>query len=159
MCNQMVAHGGVVADAQERTSLALHALADATRRDILARTLGREQSISTLAGAYPMTFAAVQKHVGVLERAGLVTKHRRGREQLVRGEIDALREARRALQVLEDVWRTRLEQFGDVLAELTTHGPQPSREPDPHAEPDVLVEPDVPVEPDPLADLPKEERT
>jgi len=108
---------------QERTSLALHALADATRRDILARTLGREQSISTLAGAYPMTFAAVQKHVGVLERAGLVTKHRRGREQLIRGEIDALRGTRQALEVLEDVWRTRLERFGDVLAELTTDLP------------------------------------
>ncbi len=131
MCNQMVAHLRVSADVRERTSLALHALADATRRDILARTLGREQSISTLAGAYPMTFAAVQKHVGVLERAGLVTKHRRGREQLIRGEVDALRATREALEVLEDVWRTRLERFGDVLAELTTHQLDPLAEPDP----------------------------
>ena len=131
----MVAHPGPVTDVQERTSLALHALADATRRDILARTLGREQSISTLAGAYPMTFAAVQKHVGVLERAGLVTKHRRGREQIIRGEVDALRETRRALQVLEDVWRTRLETFGDVLAEVTAPRPEPPGEPDPRLEP------------------------
>ena len=127
----MVARLEGVADAQERTSLALHALADATRRDILARTLGREQSISALAGAYPMTFAAVQKHVGVLERAGLVTKHRRGREQLIRGEIDALRETRQALDVLEDVWRTRLDRFGDVLAEVATHRPDPLARPDP----------------------------
>lgn len=135
MCNQMVAYPGAVADAQERTSLALHALADATRRDILARTLGREQSISALAGAYPMTFAAVQKHVGVLERAGLVTKHRRGREQLIRGEIDSLRETRRALDVLEDVWRARLETFGDLLAEVTSHRPEPPGEPNPRVEP------------------------
>lgn len=121
---------------QERTSLALHALADTTRRDILARTLVREQSISTLAGAYPMTFAAVQKHVGVLERAGLVTKHRRGREQLIRGEIDALRATRQALEVLEDVWRTRLERFGDVLAELTTGRPDPLAGHEPSTEPD-----------------------
>ncbi len=147
MCNQMVAHSGSVADVQERTSLALHALADATRRDILARTLGREQSISTLAGAYPMTFAAVQKHVGVLERAGLVTKHRRGREQIIRGEVDALRETRRALQVLEDVWRTRLETFGDVLAEVTAHRTEPPRELDPR------------LDPASPPDLPKEERT
>ena len=102
-----------------REDLALHALADPTRRDILARTLVRERSISALAGKYPMTFTAVQKHVGVLERAGLVTKHRRGREQLVHGEIDAVREARQALDALEDVWRSRLDRFGDVLADLT----------------------------------------
>jgi len=127
----MVARSGSVADVQERTSLALHALADPTRRDILARTLGREQSISALAGAYPMTFAAVQKHVGVLERAGLVTKHRRGREQLIRGEIDSLRATRQALEVLEDLWRTRLERFGDLLAELTTDPADPRAEHEP----------------------------
>lgn len=99
--------------------LALQALADPTRRDILARTLRRERSISALAEKYPMSFTAVQKHVGVLERAGLVTKHRRGREQLVHGEIDAVRAARRALDALEDVWRSRLDRFGDVLADLT----------------------------------------
>jgi DNA-binding transcriptional ArsR family regulator len=103
-----------------RVDRALHALADATRRDILARTLTSERSISTLARSYPMSFAAVHKHVTVLERAGLVTKHRHGREQLVRGEIDSVRAARRVLDHLEDVWRGRLDRFGEVLAELTT---------------------------------------
>ncbi len=103
-----------------RVDLTLHALADATRRDILARTLRGEQSISALASAYPISFPAVHKHVAVLERAGLVTKHRRGREQLVHGEIDALRAARRALDHLEDVWRGRLDRLGDVLADLSS---------------------------------------
>ena len=57
-----------------------HALADATRRDILRRSADGELSVSRLADGYPMSFAAVQKHVVVLERAGLVTKERRGRE-------------------------------------------------------------------------------
>ena len=67
-----------------------HALADATRRDILRRCVRGDRSVSRLAEAYPMSFAAVQKHVAVLERAGLVTKERRGREQLVRTDADAV---------------------------------------------------------------------
>ena len=59
------------------------ALADATRRDILRRTMAGEASVSQLAGAYDMSFAAVQKHVAVLERAHLVTKRKDGRAQRV----------------------------------------------------------------------------
>src|SRR5262245_51166847 len=72
-----------------------HALADATRRDILGRCSRHGLSVSRLADAYPMSFAAVQKHVAVLERAGLVSKQRRGREQLVRTEAAAMRPSRR----------------------------------------------------------------
>jgi DNA-binding transcriptional ArsR family regulator len=94
-----------------------HALADATRRDILRRSVGGGLSVSRLAGAYPMSFAAVQKHVTVLERAGLVTKERRGREQLVRTDPDAVRRARQALDELEATWRGRVERMSDLLAE------------------------------------------
>jgi DNA-binding transcriptional ArsR family regulator len=94
-----------------------HALADPTRRDIVVRSLEAEHSVSALARLYPMSFAAVQKHVAVLERAELVTKRRRGREQLVRGNIDTVRGAARFLDELETVWRARIERFGDVLAE------------------------------------------
>jgi len=73
--------------------------------------------VSGLAGAYPMSFAAVQKHVAVLERAGLVTKERRGREQLVRTDPAALRRAKRALDRLEMEWRARVDRMADVLAE------------------------------------------
>ncbi len=93
-----------------------HALADATRRDIVTRCIGAEPSVSRLADVYPMTFAAVQKHVAVLERAGLVTKERHGREQLVRTDPDAVGRARRALDELETAWRGRVDRMADVLA-------------------------------------------
>jgi len=108
------------------TDRLFHALADATRRDIVTKTLGKERSISELARLYPMSFAAVQKHVTVLAESGLVSKQRRGREQLVRGEVGRVREARGLLDQLETAWRDRLDRFGAVLAEDA-----PSEPPDP----------------------------
>ena len=99
-----------------------HALADATRRDILRRAVNGESSVTLLAEAYPMSFAAVQKHVAVLERAGLVTKERRGREQLVRTDPEAVRRARRALEQLEATWRGRIDRMSHLL---TTQAPDP----------------------------------
>jgi DNA-binding transcriptional ArsR family regulator len=92
------------------------ALADPTRRDIVRRCAAGEPSVSRLADAYPMSFAAVQKHVAVLERAGLVTKERRGREQLVRTEAGAVGRARRALDELEATWRGRVTRMSNLLA-------------------------------------------
>jgi len=94
-----------------------HALADTTRRDILRRCVRDEPSVSRLAEVYPMSFAAVQKHVAVLERAGLVTKERRGRAQLVHTDGDALARARRALDELEAAWRGRVERMAGLLAQ------------------------------------------
>jgi DNA-binding transcriptional ArsR family regulator len=94
-----------------------HALADATRRDILRRCVRGELSVSRLAAVYPMSFAAVQKHVTVLERAGLVTKQRSGREQLVRTDPDAVGRARQALDELEAAWRGRVDRMPRLLAE------------------------------------------
>jgi DNA-binding transcriptional ArsR family regulator len=104
------------ADARQADQV-FHALADATRRDIVAAVLGDEMSVSELARRYPMSFAAVQKHVVVLERAGLVSKQRRGREQRVRGNLEALRAAHRLLDQLEALWRARLDRIDDILAE------------------------------------------
>ena len=92
-----------------------HALADATRRDILRRCADGEPSVSRLADVYPMSFAAVQKHVAVLERAGLVTKQRRGREQIVHTAPRAVSDARRALDELESAWRGRVDRMADLL--------------------------------------------
>ena len=92
------------------------ALADATRRDIVRRAMGGDHSVSALARYYPMSFAAVQKHVAVLERAGLVTKQRRGRERLVQTDINTLRAASRLLDELEAVWRGRLDRSDAMLA-------------------------------------------
>lgn len=94
-----------------------HALADATRRDIVHTVLIQEHSVSALARRYPMSFAAVQKHVAVLEEAGLVTKQRRGRESLVRCDIERVRKARSALDVFEQLWRDRVVQMDQILAE------------------------------------------
>ena len=102
-----------------------HALADTTRRDILRRCGRAELSVSRLAEAYPMSFAAVQKHVAVLERAGLVSKQRRGREQLVRTEADTVRRARLALDELETAWRGRVARMSHLLA----HDPAPAESP------------------------------
>jgi len=104
---------------EEPTDRLFHALADATRRDIVGLAVTGEHSVSSLARRYPMSFAAVQKHVSVLERAGLVLKERRGREQLVRTDVRTLRRAARLLEQLEVVWRERLDRFGEVLAEPT----------------------------------------
>lgn len=94
-----------------------HALADATRRDIVRTVLIGEHSVSALARRYPMSFAAVQKHVAVLEDAGLVTKRRRGRESLVTGDVERVRNARDALDAFEQLWRDRIAQMDQVLAE------------------------------------------
>ncbi|MBA4247314.1 MAG: transcriptional regulator [Microbacterium sp.] len=94
-----------------------HALADATRRDIVARVIEREQSVSSLAAAYAMSFAAVQKHVAVLERASLVVKQRRGREQIVHADPATLERARLLLERLETLWRHRAAAIDRVLAE------------------------------------------
>jgi DNA-binding transcriptional ArsR family regulator len=112
---------------EEAVDELFRALADATRRDILRRSVEGERSVSRLAEDYPMSFAAVQKHVAVLERAGLVTKQRRGREQLVRADHDAVRRARRALDELEAAWRGRVDRMSDVLAHATEPGPHDPR--------------------------------
>lgn len=107
----------VVDKPQEKADAVFHALADPTRRDILRRSGACASSVSALAGAYPMSFAAVQKHVAVLERAGLVTKRKRGREQLVEAAPEGISVARRALEDLEEVWRLRVERMSDLLDE------------------------------------------
>ena len=101
------------------------ALADATRRDIVLRALDGREGVAELAGHYRMSFAAVQKHVAVLERAGLVSKHRHGREQLVRGNADTMRRAVELLEKLEAAWRGRIDRIGDLLATDPNGGQNP----------------------------------
>ncbi|MEO7296907.1 MAG: metalloregulator ArsR/SmtB family transcription factor [Candidatus Limnocylindria bacterium] len=93
------------------------ALSDATRRDIVRRASTGDEGVAELADHYPMSFAAVQKHVAVLERAGLVTKERIGRRKVVRTNVEGLRVARRLLDQYEELWRGRI----DRMTELVTH--------------------------------------
>ncbi|BCY12398.1 helix-turn-helix transcriptional regulator [Actinoplanes sp. L3-i22] len=103
---------------EEREDRVFHALADATRRDILSRVFRSGMSVSALARLYPMSFAAVQKHVAVLEQAGLVTKERRGREQIVHGDPDALRGVIGGLMnSYERIWRDRAGRITAILEE------------------------------------------
>jgi DNA-binding transcriptional ArsR family regulator len=91
------------------------ALADETRRDIVRRAMAGEEGVAELAGHYPMSFAAVQKHVAILERAGLVTKHQAGRRKVVRTSIHGLRAAQRLLDQYEQLWRDRVARMADIL--------------------------------------------
>ena len=110
--NHMVVHKR---DSEESLNRLFRALADGTRRDILARSLTDTPSVSDLAARYEMSFAAVQKHVAVLERAGLVQKRANGREQLVSTNHARLRRAGELLDYLESIWRQRMAQLDDVL--------------------------------------------
>lgn len=93
------------------------ALADATRRDIVRRAIDADEGIAELAAHYPMSFAAVQKHVAILERAGLVTKRRIGRRKVVRTNLTALLVARRLLDQYEELWRGRVDRMTALVTE------------------------------------------
>jgi DNA-binding transcriptional ArsR family regulator len=99
------------------------ALADHTRRDIVRRAINAEEGVVELASHYPMSFAAVQKHVAILERAGLVTKERVGRRKVVRTNLDRLRIARRLLDQYEALWRGRIDRMADLIADPKDNHP------------------------------------
>ncbi|HET7233686.1 MAG TPA: metalloregulator ArsR/SmtB family transcription factor [Longimicrobium sp.] len=113
--NHMVAHA-LLSDAE--IDRVFHALADTTRRDIVMRVLaGEHASVSALAARYEMSFAAVQKHVAVLERAGLVTKQAQGRERIVRGNPERIARARELLTQLEALWTARFSQLDALFSD------------------------------------------
>jgi len=112
------------ADEEDRADAWFHALSDRTRRDILRRVLAGEHSVSTLAASYDMTFAAVQKHVAVLEKAGLLTKRRQGREALASGDVTAVRSVAGMLAELESLWRGRIARIDELIATPEPHTKQ-----------------------------------
>ncbi len=116
----------VVAQESADVDRIFHALADSTRRDIVALAVEGSYSVSALAKRYPMSFAAVQKHVAVLEGAGLITKEQRGRERLVRTDVETVERARVLLDGIEELWRAWVDRMDDLLAieKRTTGGKQ-----------------------------------
>ncbi|MDI1462887.1 metalloregulator ArsR/SmtB family transcription factor [Catellatospora sp. KI3] len=100
---------------EDQADAFFHALADRTRRDIMRRVLAGEHSVSALAAKYEMSFAAVQKHVAVLEKAGLLAKRRSGREQLVSGDVAAVRSVASMLTELEQIWRGRIARIDELI--------------------------------------------
>lgn len=125
----MVAHNSFTSTlSDDEVDRIFQALADTTRRDIVLRTLAHEASVSQLAAAYDMSFAAVQKHVAVLEKAGLVTKHPDGRERLVRGNPETIRQTQALLSQYESLWRGRIERL-DALLEADDSPASPTQAP------------------------------
>ncbi len=121
----VVDHAELTEDEVDRI---FRALADATRRDIVRRTLIGEETVSQLAQDYDMSFAAVQKHVAVLEKAGLITKRRSGREQLARGDVTAVRSVASLLTELELLWRGHIARVDELIASDSTDSTNPTRE-------------------------------
>lgn len=114
MYNHMVVYPALSSAEIDRV---FHALADGTRRDIVARAMaGEAASVSAIAARYEMSFAAVQKHVAVLEDAQLVVKQVQGRERIVRGNPERIARARELLTQLESLWRERFQRLDSVLA-------------------------------------------
>jgi len=113
--NQMVVDKIPIQNEEEATDLLFRALADPIRRDILRRAHEGRLSVSALAREHPISVTAMQKHVAVLERAELVSKHRVGRESIVQTEADALVRAHAALDRLEADWRGRIERMEQIL--------------------------------------------
>jgi DNA-binding transcriptional ArsR family regulator len=113
--NQMVVDEKSIRDDEKATDLMFRALADPIRRDILRRAHEGRLSVSALAREHPISVTAMQKHVAVLERAELVSKHRVGRESIVQTKTDALVRARAALDHLEADWRGRIERMEQIL--------------------------------------------
>ena len=105
---------------ENRADALFHALADRTRRDIMRRVLGGEHSVTALAVEYEMSFAAVQKHVVVLEKAGLLSKRRSGREQLASGDVASVRSVASMLTELEQVWRGRIARIDELISSDST---------------------------------------
>jgi DNA-binding transcriptional ArsR family regulator len=113
----MVVHNEL---SETETDLVFHALAVSTRRDILRRTMVQEQSVSDLARDYDMSFAAVQKHVSVLEQAQLIVKRAEGRQRLIRANPARLHQARTLLAQYESLWRDRVDRLEKLLDESST---------------------------------------
>jgi DNA-binding transcriptional ArsR family regulator len=91
------------------------ALADVTRRDILQRVSRAEHNISSLAKAYTISLAAIAKHVSVLEKAGLITKRRSGKEKVIQIQPKTIKVAAAYLSEYEKIWSARFDALEKLL--------------------------------------------
>lgn len=104
--------------AADKLSLTFAALADPTRRDILARLRGGEATVGELAEPFPLSIQAISKHLKVLERAGLITRGRDRQLRPSRLRSEPLRELTSWLDQYRAAWETSLDQLGEHLRDL-----------------------------------------
>lgn len=111
----------------DRLSSTFAALADPTRRAILARLILGETSVTQLAEPFEMSLPAISKHLKVLERAGLITRGRDAQMRPCRIEVNALRGVDDWLAEYRQLWEARLDRLDDYLKTLQAHGAEPRR--------------------------------
>lgn len=109
--------------ATDTLSVTLAALADPTRRGILARLATGEATVKDLAGPYDMSLAAVSKHLKVLEHAGLITRGREAQWRPCRLEAGPLRDVDAFLKTYRRFWDESLDKLGDYLTALQKGNP------------------------------------
>src|SRR5262252_10575901 len=109
--------------APDALSITLAALADPTRRAILARLISGEASVTELAEPFEMSLPAVSKHLKVLERAGLIRRGREAQWRPCRLEAGPLKEVANWLEHYRRFWEQSLDRLGDYLHELQTKDP------------------------------------
>lgn len=97
--------------------LVFSSLADPTRRDIFWRVSQREHTISEIAENYKMSFAAISKHLKVLEKAKLIAKRQKGRQQIISAELTTLKSVEDYLSQYEKLWNKRFDALDKILKE------------------------------------------
>jgi DNA-binding transcriptional ArsR family regulator len=103
---------------EDQLDLVFAALADRTRRAILARLAEGEATVNDLAEPFPISLQAVSKHLKVLERAGLIARGRNAQWRPCRLDGQALSVASRWIEHNRRIWEARLDQLGAVIADL-----------------------------------------
>jgi DNA-binding transcriptional ArsR family regulator len=111
----------------DRLSTTLAALADPTRRAILARLVLGETSVTELAEPFEMSLPAVSKHLKVLERAGLIARGREAQWRPCRIELAALKDVDDWLEAYRRLWDARLDRLDDYLGKLQAKGKKHGR--------------------------------
>jgi DNA-binding transcriptional ArsR family regulator len=117
----------MVESSQAALDSIFHALADATRRAILRDITRREKTVGELAEPYPISLAAVSKHLDVLERASLIRRERRGSCRMVRLNPNRLQAAQDWLAYYERFWKTNLDRLQEYLESTEPPAPKPQK--------------------------------
>ena len=121
--------------ADDQLDAVFGALADPTRRSILARLTQGEATVAELVAPFEMSQPAISRHLKVLERAGLITRTRRATARLSHLRAKPLQDATEWLTAYREFWEERYERLDEVLAALQEQDTDRSPDPDPGSDP------------------------